>query len=94
MHQDTPPAKVASNELLGQVQDRAAFECLVLQLTGRDMKYHARNGTTGIDHAWISYRAGVAAERERCAKLCDDSNIFDYQDPGGFFAKLIRGPGA
>lgn len=32
----------------------------------------------------------VAAERERCAKLCEDSDIFDYGDPGGFFADLIR----
>jgi hypothetical protein len=34
----------------------------------------------------------VAAERERCAKVCEDSNTFDYDDPGGFFAELIRKP--
>ena len=35
-----------------------------------------------------------AAERERCAKVCEDSNTFDEYDPGGHFAELIRGPGA
>ena len=44
--------------------DRDAFERLVLQLTGRDMDYHARNGTTGLDTAWICYRAGAAAGRD------------------------------
>jgi hypothetical protein len=34
--------------------------------------------------------AAVAAERERCAKLCEDSEVFEYDDPGGFFARLIR----
>ena len=29
-------------------------------------------------------------ERERCAKLCEDSDLFEYDDPGGFFARLIR----
>ena len=36
----------------------------------------------------------VSAEKERCATICDDSNIFEYDDPGGFFARLIRGLGA
>ena len=31
------------------------------------------------------------AERERCAKMCEDSGVFDRYDPGGFFARLIRG---
>ena len=31
----------------------------------------------------------VAAECERCARACEDSNTFDYDDPGGFFAALI-----
>lgn len=62
------PNVFGSTDGLGLVQDRAAFECLVLQLTGRDMTYHDRNGTTGLDTAWLCYRAGVAAERERCVK--------------------------
>jgi len=40
-------------------------------------------------HAYAA--ASVAAERERCAVLCEDSNTFEYDDPGGFFARLIRG---
>ncbi len=67
MSKTDTPAKVASNDRLGLAQDRAAFDRLVLQLTGRDMDYHNRNGTTGLDTAWICYRGGVAAERERCA---------------------------
>jgi len=55
----------------------------------------------GSDTEWSTddvaraYAAGAAAsavtERERCAMLCEDSNTFEYDDPGGFFARLIRG---
>ena len=34
--------------------------------------------------------AAAAAAAERCAKLCEDSNVFEYDDPGGYFARLIR----
>lgn len=34
--------------------------------------------------------SAVAQERERCAKLCDDSEVYEEDDPGGFFARLIR----
>lgn len=37
---------------------RDAFELLVLQWTGRDMAYHARSGTTGIEFAWFCYQKG------------------------------------
>jgi len=56
-------------------------------------------GTPGddwtMDDVARAYAAGAAAaavtERERCAMLCEDSNTFEYDDPGGFFARLIRG---
>ena len=32
----------------------------------------------------------VGAERERCAQVCEDSDVFVYDDPGGFFAGLVR----
>ena len=70
MHETDTPTNVGSNDGLGLAQDRAAFERLVLQLTGRDMAYHNRNGTTGLDTAWICYRGGVAAERERWVAAC------------------------
>ena len=70
MNEIATPTNVGPTDGLALAQDRAAFERLVLQLTGRDMAYHARNGTTGLDTAWICYRGGVAAERERCAALC------------------------
>ena len=35
-------------------------------------------------------RRAMAAECERCAKMCEDSNTFAYDDPGEFFARLIR----
>ena len=73
MHETDTPTNVGSNDGLGLVQDRAAFDRLVLQLTGRDMDYHNRNGTTGLDTAWLCYRAGVAAERERCAQYLRDA---------------------
>ena len=27
---------------------------------------------------------------EEAAKTCEDSDVFQYDDPGGFFAELIR----
>ena len=63
MNEIATPTNVGPTDGLAMAQDRAAFERLVLQLTGRDMAYHNRNGTTGLDTAWICYRAGVAAER-------------------------------
>ena len=35
----------------------------------------------------------IAAEREACAKLCEDSNTWDLYDPNGFAANLIRARG-
>lgn len=62
MHQEPPPAKVASNELLGHTDPaRTEFERHVLQWTGRDMEYHHRNGTTGLEFAWHCWQAGCAA---------------------------------
>jgi hypothetical protein len=35
----------------------------------------------------------VDAEREACAKACEDSNSWDLYDPNGFAANLIRTKG-
>ena len=35
----------------------------------------------------------AAAEREACAKACEDSNTWDLYDPNGFAANLIRARG-
>ena len=32
----------------------------------------------------------ITAERERCAKLCEDSDTSEHEDTGRFFAELIR----
>lgn len=45
-------------------QARDAFERHVLQWTGRDMTYHHRNGTTGMEFAWHCWQAAVAAEHD------------------------------
>ena len=65
-----------SKEETGLAQDRAAFECLIMQLTGRDMEYHARSRTTGLDFAWLCYRAAVASERERCALIAAGATLW------------------
>lgn len=39
---------------------RDEFERHVLQWTGRDMAYHHRNGTTGLEFAWHCWQAGAA----------------------------------
>lgn len=41
-------------------QIKAAYAALVEQHTGRDMAYHQRNGTTGLEFARIAFGAGVA----------------------------------
>ena len=38
-------------------------------------------------------KAMILAEREACAKLCEDSNTWDLYDPNGFAANLIRARG-
>jgi hypothetical protein len=35
----------------------------------------------------------ISAEREACAKVCEDSNTWDLYDPNGFAANLIRARG-
>lgn len=35
-------------------------------------------------------KRAIAEERERYAKLCEASEVVEYDDPGGFFARLIR----
>jgi len=36
----------------------------------------------------------MAEGREQAAKACDDSDVFECDDPGSVFARLIRGLGA
>ena len=38
-------------------------------------------------------KPAIEAEREACAKLCEDSNTWDLYDPNGFAANLIRARG-
>lgn len=95
MHETDTPTNVGSNDGLGLVQDRAAFDRLVLQLTGRGMDYHNRNGTTGLDTAWLCYRDGVAAERERgeririLAEQCARWHIGDGDECGTIARELL-----
>lgn len=35
-------------------------------------------------------KSATFAERERCAKLCENTNEYDDYSPGDFFANLIR----
>ena len=42
---------------------RAAFEQMVEQWTGRDMEYHVRAGTTGMEFSWHCYQRGLEAGR-------------------------------
>jgi hypothetical protein len=38
--------------------ERAEFEQLILQYTGRTIDYHVRAKTTGLDLAWIAFAEG------------------------------------
>ena len=50
---------------------RAAFEAHLLAWTGRDAAYHELHATTGLGFAWSCWRAGAAAERERCIEAIE-----------------------
>ena len=54
------------------------------------MEYGPDGHVDGHDLLTVLVLRRVAAERERCAKMCEDSDTFEYDDPGGFFAGLIR----
>ena len=57
--------------------------------------YELDDGTTdAFDKRYEAFAVLVAsAEREVCAKLCEDSNTWDLYDPNGFAANLIRAKG-
>ncbi len=40
-------------------KQRDVFEKIVESYTGRDIEYHKRNLTTGLDFAWVCFQAGV-----------------------------------
>ena len=40
--------------------DRSEFEAFVLEWTGRDMAYHVRAETTGLDFAWACWQRAQA----------------------------------
>ena len=61
---------------------RAAFEAHLLAWTGRDAAYHELHATTGLGFAWSCWRAGAAAERERCAHACEALSIAAGRFPG------------
>lgn len=42
-------------------QEREAYAAFVEQYTGRDMAYHERNGTTGLDFGLAAFLAGRAS---------------------------------
>ena len=76
MSDELSPAKGRLTDGLGYTDPaRDVFERHVLQWTGRDVAYHHRNGTTGLEFAWHCWQAGsayaVAAERERCASIAE-----------------------
>lgn len=47
--------------------------------------------TSDFAEVWMTaYRAGEKAEREACAKVCEDLNAYDEYDPNKSFATAIR----
>jgi hypothetical protein len=47
----------------------------------------------GIEYAEKFANLVAAHEREKCAKVCEDSDTWDLYDPNGFAANLIRARG-
>lgn len=70
------------------------FEAFVMPTYGGYRGY-------ATDVAWWAWQAayaagreaGAAVEREECAKVCEDLEAFDYDDPGSSAAAAIRARG-
>lgn len=51
--------------MVGPDPARDAFESVVAKWTGRDMSYHAKNGTTGLEFAWFCWQQAARQDHER-----------------------------
>ena len=75
MRDDDPgPGGSVLSDGLGQDPERAEFELFVAEWTGVDMRHHESSGTWGLgldSFAWACWKRSKAAERERCAGVCD-----------------------
>ena len=71
------------------LRELAAERCVIPQVTARlgPMSLWSKDGLEA------EIRRAVEAEREACAKVCEDSNTWDLYDPNGFAANLIRARG-
>jgi hypothetical protein len=47
-------------------------------------------GPTCKRYACVAMREAVEAEREACAKVCEDLEVWNMDDPGSSAAKVIR----
>ena len=45
-----------------------SFEEFVEQWTGRDIEYHTRNKTSGLEFARAAWETATKVEREACAR--------------------------
>ena len=59
------------------------FNTFIVSNTGRDLEYHRRARTVGIEFAENAYKAGVLAEREACAKICHEIQMSKYSHDSG-----------
>ncbi len=100
MDKPDTPAKVASNDQLGPTRETVVRLARAAGVNGDP----AGPGDDGIDtwygHQYLPCGAltklvalAMTEGREQAAKACDESNVFEYDDPGAFFARLIRGLG-
>ena len=56
--------KSGFTEAAETLEDREDFESYLLAWTGRDLKYHARAETTGLEFAWACWqKAGITKQK-------------------------------
>lgn len=93
MSESNMPAQVGSTDGLGPEPERAAFEhwfsdggkhprAVQRNLSGNGYYLAAAQST------WTAWQAGVAAERERCAKLADEYATWSGSNFSAWFEKL------
>ena len=54
--------------MIGEGKIRKEFEAFVLRWTGRDVEYHERNQTGGMDFSWSCWKEAATQEQIKAAQ--------------------------
>lgn len=69
------------------MDERKAFEAHLLDYTERDIAYHERNKTQGLEFAWACWQAATVEERDRAIEAVKAAQL---GIDGGLAIEAIR----